>query len=155
MCIRDRIITRLIDKDADHTLCKDIPLVILMIGINGGGKTTSIGKIAYKLKNEGKTVMLAAADTFRAAAAEQLCICLLYTSVYRCKARGIFKQRDIKTAVGDKVVIEVIPDNDDSLIVDMLPRKNSFIRPFVANVDCLIIVAAAARPSPAPIVRSV
>ena len=69
-----QIITRLIDKDADHTLCKDIPLVILMIGINGGGKTTSIGKIAYKLKNEGKTVMLAAADTFRAAAAEQLCI---------------------------------------------------------------------------------
>ena len=53
-----QIITRLIDKDADHTLCKDIPLVILMIGINGGGKTTSIGKIAYKLKNEGKTVML-------------------------------------------------------------------------------------------------
>ena len=73
-------------------------------------------------------------------------------TVYRCKARGIFKQRDIKPAVGDKVVIEVIPDNDDSLIVDMLPRKNSFIRPFVANVDCFIIVVAAARPSPAPIV---
>jgi fused signal recognition particle receptor len=43
-----------------------------MIGINGGGKTTSIGKLAYRLKSEGKTVMLAAADTFRAAAAEQL-----------------------------------------------------------------------------------
>jgi fused signal recognition particle receptor len=43
-----------------------------MIGINGGGKTTSIGKIAHKCRQEGKTVMLAAADTFRAAAAEQL-----------------------------------------------------------------------------------
>jgi fused signal recognition particle receptor len=46
----------------------------MMIGINGGGKTTSIGKIAHRLKGEGKTVMLAAADTFRAAAAEQLSI---------------------------------------------------------------------------------
>ena len=45
-----------------------------MIGINGGGKTTSIGKLAHKLKKEGKTVMLAAADTFRAAAAEQLVV---------------------------------------------------------------------------------
>ena len=45
-----------------------------MIGINGGGKTTSIGKLAHMLRQEGKTVMLAAADTFRAAAAEQLCI---------------------------------------------------------------------------------
>ena len=46
----------------------------MMIGINGGGKTTSIGKIAHKLKGEGNTVILAAADTFRAAAAEQLVI---------------------------------------------------------------------------------
>ena len=45
-----------------------------MIGINGGGKTTSIGKIAHKLKGEGRKVMLAAADTFRAAAGEQLSI---------------------------------------------------------------------------------
>ena len=46
--------------------------VILMIGVNGAGKTTSIGKIAYKLKNEGKKVIVAAGDTFRAAAVEQL-----------------------------------------------------------------------------------
>ncbi len=68
------IIEKLIDKGEAHRLCEDTPLVILMIGINGGGKTTSIGKIAHKLKREGKTVMLAAADTFRAAAAEQLSI---------------------------------------------------------------------------------
>lgn len=43
-----------------------------MIGINGGGKTTSIAKIGHKLRAEGKTVLLAAADTFRAAAGEQL-----------------------------------------------------------------------------------
>ena len=66
------IIAGLIDKGERHKLCQDMPLIILMIGINGGGKTTSIGKIAYKCKKEGKSVMLAAADTFRAAAEEQL-----------------------------------------------------------------------------------
>ena len=48
------------------------PFVILMVGINGAGKTTTIGKIAKKYKDEGKSVMLAAGDTFRAAAVEQL-----------------------------------------------------------------------------------
>ncbi len=46
--------------------------VILFVGVNGSGKTTSIGKLAYKLVGEGKKVMLAACDTFRAAAVEQL-----------------------------------------------------------------------------------
>lgn len=48
------------------------PAVILMIGVNGAGKTTSIGKIANKLHKEGKKVLIAAGDTFRAAAVEQL-----------------------------------------------------------------------------------
>jgi len=48
------------------------PYVILVVGINGAGKTTSIGKLAYILKKQGKKVMLAAGDTFRAAAVEQL-----------------------------------------------------------------------------------
>lgn len=48
------------------------PYVILMVGINGAGKTTTIGKLAKKFQNEGKSVMLAAGDTFRAAAVEQL-----------------------------------------------------------------------------------
>lgn len=68
------IMTGLVDKGERQLLCGETPLVILMIGINGGGKTTSIGKLAHRLKNEGKTVMLAAADTFRAAAADQLAI---------------------------------------------------------------------------------
>ena len=46
--------------------------VVLVIGVNGVGKTTSIGKLAGKLKDQGKKVILAAADTFRAAAGEQL-----------------------------------------------------------------------------------
>ena len=68
--------------------------------------------------------------------------------VYRCKARGVFKQRAVKPAVGDEVEFEVIPENDDSLITGVLPRRNSFIRPFIANVDCFAIVTAAASPAP-------
>lgn len=48
------------------------PYVILMVGINGAGKTTTIGKLAKRFQNQGKSVMLAAGDTFRAAAVEQL-----------------------------------------------------------------------------------
>jgi fused signal recognition particle receptor len=73
--VKDRIISivkELMDKGEKHQLCQETPLVILMIGVNGGGKTTSIGKLANKFKQEGKSVLLAAADTFRAAAGEQL-----------------------------------------------------------------------------------
>lgn len=66
-----------------HGLLKDVtkpleidsgktPYVILMVGVNGVGKTTTIGKLTKKFQNEGKSVMLAAGDTFRAAAVEQL-----------------------------------------------------------------------------------
>lgn len=68
------IMIEVVDKGDAQKLSEETPLVILMIGINGGGKTTSIGKLAHRLKSQGKTVMLAAADTFRAAAAEQLAI---------------------------------------------------------------------------------
>ncbi|MDO4699191.1 MAG: signal recognition particle-docking protein FtsY [Moraxella sp.] len=51
---------------------KKKPYVILMVGVNGVGKTTTIGKLAKRLQKEGKSVMLAAGDTFRAAATEQL-----------------------------------------------------------------------------------
>ena len=62
----------LLDKGERHELNPARPLVITMIGVNGGGKTTTAGKLAAKLKAEGNSVMLAAADTFRAAASEQL-----------------------------------------------------------------------------------
>ena len=59
--------------EGDNELCLDTkPTVILVIGVNGAGKTTTIGKLAYNLKNSGKKVVVAAADTFRAAAIEQL-----------------------------------------------------------------------------------
>lgn len=58
---------RPLDFDRGHS-----PHVVLMVGVNGTGKTTTIGKLAAKLSAEGKTVMLAAGDTFRAAAVEQL-----------------------------------------------------------------------------------
>ena len=57
------------DLPADHT-----PYVILVVGVNGVGKTTTIGKLAYQFKKAGKKVYLGAADTFRAAAVEQICI---------------------------------------------------------------------------------
>ena len=50
----------------------DTPVVIMLVGVNGTGKTTTTAKIAYRLKNEGRTVVAAAADTFRAGAIEQL-----------------------------------------------------------------------------------
>jgi len=50
----------------------DNPFVVLMVGVNGAGKTTTIGKLARRLKDQGLSVMLAAGDTFRAAAVEQL-----------------------------------------------------------------------------------
>ena len=84
------------------------PAVILVIGVNGVGKTTSIGKIAHRLKGEGKRVLLCAADTFRAAAADQLEIwanradceivrsvegadpgAVLFDSLAAAKARGV------------------------------------------------------------------
>ncbi len=66
------IITGLIDKKERQKLSEDYPLVILVVGVNGGGKTTSIAKLAKMLKDQGKSVILAAADTYRAAAIEQL-----------------------------------------------------------------------------------
>jgi len=67
------IITDMLGEDKG--LCLNTkPSIILVIGVNGVGKTTSIGKIAAKLKAEGKSVVLGAADTFRAAAIDQLAI---------------------------------------------------------------------------------
>ena len=84
------------------------PSVVLVIGVNGVGKTTTIGKIAHRLKGEGKRVLLCAADTFRAAAADQLEIwanraeceivrsvegadpgAVLFDSLAAAKARGV------------------------------------------------------------------
>ncbi len=65
------IITEMLGEDVPLNLSTK-PSVILVIGVNGAGKTTTIGKLSNQLKNEGKKVLVAAADTFRAAAVDQL-----------------------------------------------------------------------------------
>ena len=66
-------IARIVDLEAEHGLGgKGPPHVIMVVGVNGSGKTTTIGKLAAKATAKGKKVVLAAGDTFRAAAAEQL-----------------------------------------------------------------------------------
>ncbi len=69
--LKEEILRILEDNSPDFAL-DTIPSVIVVLGVNGVGKTTSIGKIANNLKKEGKKVIVAAADTFRAAAIEQL-----------------------------------------------------------------------------------
>ena len=65
------IITEMLGEDVPLDLSTK-PSVILVIGVNGAGKTTTIGKLSYQLKSQGKKVLVAAADTFRAAAVDQL-----------------------------------------------------------------------------------
>jgi len=70
-CLLKDVLTDMMLEDIDIDISKP-PAVILVIGVNGVGKTTSIGKLAARYVQEGHRVMLAAADTFRAAAADQL-----------------------------------------------------------------------------------
>ena len=65
-------ITAILEEGAEEEESLPSPSVLLVIGVNGVGKTTTIGKLAHNYKEEGKSVMLAAADTFRAAAIDQL-----------------------------------------------------------------------------------
>jgi fused signal recognition particle receptor len=71
--LKDELVVLLSPRDA-ALAGADGPAVILMVGVNGGGKTTSAAKLAARFKQEGRRVMLAAADTFRAAAQEQLAL---------------------------------------------------------------------------------
>ncbi len=73
VCLRE-ILVEMLDVGSTELDLTDKPAVILMIGVNGVGKTTTIGKLANLLKNQGNRVLLAAGDTFRAAAADQLAI---------------------------------------------------------------------------------
>ena len=70
--IREHLLEILQATERPVPLVKEPPAVILVVGVNGAGKTTSIGKLARRIQSEGRSVMLCAADTFRAAAIEQL-----------------------------------------------------------------------------------
>lgn len=73
--LKDEIIQLLTEKNAGRELdSTEKPYVIMVVGVNGVGKTTTIGKLAHMYKNAGKKVVLGAADTFRAAAVDQLTI---------------------------------------------------------------------------------
>jgi fused signal recognition particle receptor len=71
--LKDEIVT-LLSPAEGRPAAEDGAIVILMVGVNGGGKTTSAAKLAAKYKREGRRIVLAAADTFRAAAQEQLAL---------------------------------------------------------------------------------
>lgn len=70
--LHDRIVTTFSSLNEDDPLPNDVRTVLLVVGVNGVGKTTSIAKIAQSAKSEGRNVLLAAGDTFRAGAIEQL-----------------------------------------------------------------------------------
>lgn len=79
LILRDEIAALLTENNSDdvdgfEALIEKKPYVIMVVGVNGVGKTTTIGKLAYQFKKTGKSVYLGAADTFRAAAVEQLMI---------------------------------------------------------------------------------
>ena len=77
--LKEEVMSLLVDGDASDSgfnfeKKEGMPFVIMVVGVNGAGKTTTIGKISAQLKKSGKTVVLGAADTFRAAAIEQLAV---------------------------------------------------------------------------------
>lgn len=115
------IMTGLVDSENGTIDLEKTPTVILVIGVNGVGKTTSIGKIATLLKSKGKKVVLAAADTFRAAAIEQL-------GVWADRA-GVTMVKQGEGADPAAVVFDAIASfrkqNADFLIVDTAGRLHN------------------------------
>lgn len=68
------VIESMLQENQESLRIEESPSILVVVGVNGVGKTTSIGKLAHQIKGQGKSVLLAAADTFRAAAADQLTI---------------------------------------------------------------------------------
>ncbi len=121
--VKERLYAILRRMIGDHEPLKldTTPSVILVIGVNGVGKTTSIGKIAADLKSKGKKVVVAAADTFRAAAAEQLTVW--------CERAGVDIVRQSAGADPASVVFDAInavkSRRADVLIIDTAGRLHN------------------------------
>jgi len=99
----------------------DSPLVIMMVGVNGVGKTTTIGKIAYKMISEGKKVMLVAADTFRAAAVDQLIVW-----AKRAGAEVVKKEEKIDPSAVVFDALDIAKNKKfDSVIIDTAGRLHT------------------------------
>ncbi len=110
------------DKDIDFNFdTSENPYVIMVVGVNGVGKTTTIGKLAYQFKNMGKKVFLGAADTFRAAAVEQLDIWAKRVDV------NIVKQAmgSDPASVAFDTVTSAKKNNADIVIIDTAGRLHN------------------------------
>lgn len=118
--LKEEIVKELTSKDTKVNL-NTKPSVMMMVGVNGAGKTTSIGKIAANLKAEGKKVLIAAADTFRAAAIEQL-------EVWAERAEVDFLKRPEKSDPAS-VVFDAVKkaknENYDVVIIDTAGRLHT------------------------------
>ena len=97
------------------------PHVILVVGVNGVGKTTTIGKLAYNFSKAGKSVLLGAADTFRAAAVEQLTIWSERTSVPIVKR----EQGSDPASVAYDTVVSGVARNSDVILIDTAGRLHN------------------------------
>jgi fused signal recognition particle receptor len=120
--LRDHMLSFLRVKSVDYPQPGPAePLIILVVGVNGVGKTTTIGKIAHSFKSRGKDVMLAAADTFRAAAIEQL-------EIWGERAGAQVIKRtsgaDPSSVVFDAIVAAV-SSKTDTLIIDTAGRLHT------------------------------
>lgn len=93
------------------------PTVILFVGVNGVGKTTTIGKLASKLTNEGKKVLMIAGDTFRAGAVEQI---KEWATTTDCKV--IYKENSDPSSVIYDGLSEAVKDNYDVVLIDTAGR---------------------------------
>ena len=122
--LRDELLTQLGDEDrtlrtAPHN---GTPAVVLMVGVNGTGKTTTCGKLARALIGDGETVLLGAADTFRAAAADQL-----QTWGERVGAKTVRADREgaDPASVAFEAVSEGIETGVDAVIIDTAGRLHT------------------------------
>ena len=122
--LREELLTQLGDEDRTlHTSPHGgIPAVVLMVGVNGTGKTTTCGKLARALIGDGETVLLGAADTFRAAAADQL-----QTWGERVGAKTVRADREgaDPASVAFEAVTEGIESGVDAVIIDTAGRLHT------------------------------
>lgn len=114
-------ITAILEEGAEEEENLPSPSVLLVIGVNGVGKTTTIGKLAHNFKEDGKSVLLAAADTFRAAAIDQLEIWGERSDIQVVK----HEENSDPTAVVFDAVHEARKQNADLLICDTAGRLHN------------------------------
>ena len=126
--LRDEIVQLLAENNTvdleDYTLpSTDSPCIILVVGVNGVGKTTTIGKLAHQYKSQGKKVVLGAGDTFRAAAVDQL-------KIWSERVGCDFYSKGMNTdpaAVAYETVNYAIENNCDVAIIDTAGRLHTKI----------------------------